>query len=159
GLAAAMTGQLQARFASQGFKMIAPSQGVELFERAIARRDAHVVLVPLDLRAAGRHFGASIPPMWRALVRAPRAEAAPPDTTWASEVGAVRGEGSLEAATQTVRAEVARVLSLGRASAVPADRPLRELGLDSLMAVELRNALGRRTGVTLPANFAFEHPT
>jgi acyl carrier protein len=68
-------------------------------------------------------------------------------------------ERRLEAVVQTVRAEVARVLSLGRAAAVPTDRPMRELGLDSLMAVELRNALGRRAAVTLPANLAFDHPT
>ncbi|MFT4623579.1 MAG: acyl transferase domain-containing protein/NADPH:quinone reductase-like Zn-dependent oxidoreductase, partial [Myxococcota bacterium] len=55
-----------------------------------------------------------------------------------------------------VRAEVARVLGL---RVVPVDRPLAELGLDSLQAVELRNALSRVVGRRLPATLAFDHPT
>jgi acyl carrier protein len=64
-----------------------------------------------------------------------------------------------EVVLKTVRAEVARVLSMGSAEAVVKDRPLKEVGLDSLMAVELRNALAKRVGKTLPATLAFNYPT
>jgi acyl carrier protein len=59
---------------------------------------------------------------------------------------------------EVVQLEAARVLALPGKGA-PADRPLQELGLDSLMAVELRNALARRTGGSLPATLAFDYPT
>jgi len=64
-----------------------------------------------------------------------------------------------EAIVEAVRAEVARVLSLPSGSSVPIDRPLKEAGLDSLTAVELRNGLWRRVGTTLPATMAFDYPT
>jgi NAD(P)-dependent dehydrogenase (short-subunit alcohol dehydrogenase family)/acyl carrier protein len=159
GLAAGLNATLQARLAGQGFTMMTPSQGMALFDRGLTRREPQLLVVPIDLRVAAKSFGAAVPPVWRALVHPPAARAAVAETGWAHELASMPADRKLDAVIQTVRAEVARVLSLGRAGAVPIDRPLRELGLDSLMAVELRNALGRRASATLPANLAFDHPT
>lgn len=49
--------------------------------------------------------------------------------------------------------------ALGRTTAISDRMPLRELGLDSMMAVELRDALSADLGVRLPATLLFDHPT
>ncbi|MEU0066181.1 acyl carrier protein, partial [Streptomyces albidoflavus] len=61
--------------------------------------------------------------------------------------------------SQLVRREAATVLGLPPADGVGADQVLKDLGMDSLMAVELRRRLSAETGLTLPSTLAFDHPT
>ncbi|KAF8817748.1 putative type I fatty acid synthase, partial [Cardiosporidium cionae] len=49
--------------------------------------------------------------------------------------------------------------ALGSSSAPLMDAPLQELGIDSIGAVDLRNAISSRLGVKLPATAMFDYPT
>jgi acyl transferase domain-containing protein len=75
-----------------------------------------------------------------------------------------RLRGSVVAERRSLIAErvvlaVARVLGFTSATEIERDRPFRELGLDSMMALELRDVLADSFGMSLPATLVFDCPT
>ena len=107
--------------------------------------------------------GAEVPALYRGLLRGglQRASAASGDTSaLRARLAALASEAErLQALVELAQEDIAAVLALPGASSVPADVPLKELGLDSLMAVELRNRLSARVGTKLPTTLAFDYPT
>ncbi|MBC6447375.1 type I polyketide synthase [Actinokineospora xionganensis] len=170
-LATGMTGDLgeadRSRLARAGIAPLSTEQGLDLFDAVIDAPEPVAVAARWDkagLRA--RAAAGDLPPALRSLVRAPRRVAV------AATPSAATGSGGLAAglATMTepaaraavvdaVRAHVAAALALPSADAVEVDRTFREMGFDSLTAVELRNRLDGATGLRLPATVAFDHPT
>ena len=152
------------RMRRQGLVPMSIEHGLELFDEAMARPHATVVPVQLDLQRLQQHLreAPQVPSLLRALVRPAlrRAGGAAASASalkhWLSTLPQDEREGAL---LTWVSEEVAAVLGLAGPAAVPGDRPLKELGLDSLMAVELRNQLSARAQTPLPATLAFDYPT
>ncbi|HTN85332.1 MAG TPA: acyltransferase domain-containing protein, partial [Sorangium sp.] len=111
----------------------------------------------LRARGAGGAASAAAGPVVEAEARPANGRAALPGA-WADRLRALTPAARAAEVEAAVRADVARMLALAPAE-IPDDRPLRELGMDSLMAVQLRAALAARVGQPLPSTLAFDHPT
>ena len=98
-------------------------------------------------------------PILSALVTSrPQAATASPRTL-AATLAAQTPQQRLDTLTAMVTATTAAVLAHPDPAALDPDRPFKDLGIDSLTALELRNTLNQHTGLTLPATLAFDHPT
>jgi pimaricinolide synthase PimS2 len=87
------------------------------------------------------------------------AAAGPPVTGLAARLAALAPGERRAAVRDLVLGQAAAVLGMTRLKATDARRSFRELGFDSLTAVELRNRLSSATASRLPVGVTFDYPT
>ncbi|MFB7086533.1 SDR family NAD(P)-dependent oxidoreductase [Streptomyces sp. NPDC056296] len=155
------------RLARSGLLPLATDDAMALFDAAPAAGDSVLAVTRLDLRALRGRGGEQVPVVLHGLVRPPARKpraalgTAGPDSgpTLAERLAPLSAAERDRLLTDLVRAKAAAVLGHTDAAAIDADRPVQELGFDSLTAVELRNQLGTETGLRLPTTLVFDQPT
>ncbi|MEV6945301.1 SDR family NAD(P)-dependent oxidoreductase [Streptomyces sp. NPDC051172] len=166
----AMTGHLGdeevRRIERSGMRPLTVDQGLALLDSAITVDAPHLVALRLDTAALrGRTAADPVPRLLHGLVRTqvrPQAATDGPGsddrTALSRRLAALDGPGRRRELLDLVREQVAAVLGHASGQAVESGRAFRDLGFDSLAAVQLRNRLGTATGLRLPATLVFDHP-
>ncbi|MEZ3183261.1 KR domain-containing protein, partial [Streptomyces pimonensis] len=152
------------RMSRGGLIPLRTAEGLALFDAAGSTGRAVLAPVPLDLPALHQQARSHpVAPVLRGLVRGTARRtverAAVAGTELARSLAELTEAERERVLLDLVLGHVAVVLGHSSAGAVAPDRAFRELGFDSLSAVELRNRLGAATELRLPATLVFDYPT
>ncbi|MFI5614921.1 type I polyketide synthase [Amycolatopsis sp. NPDC051903] len=142
-----------------GLAEMAPELAAEALVQALAHDETQLVVADLDWTAFAPVYQLARPrPLLRALPEVTAGEA-PVETTGdlAGKLAGLTAPEQRGTLLDLVRGEVAAVAGYDGGSSVEPARAFKELGFDSVTAVDLRNRLGATTGLKLPATVAFDH--
>ncbi|MEU4877919.1 type I polyketide synthase [Streptomyces sp. NPDC021608] len=164
GMSADLSDVDRRRMAQAGVLALTPGQGRALFDAAWNSDAATLVPMGLDAAVLRRKAAEStLPPAFRSLVRTPLRRAAAGARTdresFAQQLAGQSAAGRRKLLLELIQRHVSAVLDHAADTPFDPRLPFREIGFDSLTAVELRNALTAATGVQLSAALVFDHPT
>ena len=162
--AAGMTGTLSeadvVRFERIGLVPLSQQRGLELFDLARGIDEALVLPVQLQMAALRSQAKAGVLPwMLRGLIRVPIRQASDAGGALSRELASAPKSKWDGIVSTLISTHVAGVLGHASAASIDPQRTFRDLGFDSLAAVEFRNRLGQATGLKLPSTLVFDYPT
>ncbi len=156
------------QIAGRGWGEITPDAGLAVLEHVLGWSRPQVGVLPIDWQVYRQQFGDGQEPRFLSelMLAHPSATASPSEAAVAAARFADRVRGAAPGerhalVARLVREQVVKALGLDASRPIDGDVPLAAMGLDSLLAVALRNALNRELGLSkrLSATLLFDYPS
>ncbi|HEX6344636.1 type I polyketide synthase, partial [Umezawaea sp.] len=156
----ATEGDAEEHLRARGIRPMAPGRALTALRRAVGSNVGVLTVADIDWERFAPLFTSVRPsPLLRDLPQVRQALSAAPagDSGVVARLTALPEDEQRRVLLELVREQVAAVL--GGEQLVESGLAFKELGFDSLTAVEFRGAIGTATGLKLPATLVFDHPT
>ncbi|NDJ18580.1 MupA/Atu3671 family FMN-dependent luciferase-like monooxygenase [Myxacorys almedinensis] len=158
---------MRSRYVQQGYRLLPdswtllPEQGLAALEHLLYQDAAQVAVLPVPWSEFFQLFPDARSSLLQQIASQPtepqKSDAQSP--AWLQTLESLPANGRLEALQAHIQEQAARVLGIQPPHRLDPQRGLFELGMDSLMALELKHRLESSLGCSIPAILAFEHPT
>ncbi len=160
GMAARLDAAQARSVEERGFRFLKPADGLctlaELMAAPVSHAAARIV-ADVDWSRVAHHQSASAP-LYALVASAEAAGHAPAGLDIATLMALDRDERARQV-NALIRSRIAEMLQFDSADDIAPDTPFVELGLDSLVGLELMNSLEAALGVPLPNSAVFDSPT
>jgi len=153
GMAAALPEWEKQRWLAQGINLIDPTKGINTLAQLMFASSPQVAVLPIDWPIFTRQLGQTKPPFLSGLLQ-PAGQLFDNPVSGTNNILFYLQSASpteqLELLVGYLQGWVRDVIKLDSTTILDSSQPLNEFGLDSLMALELKNRIETNLGVVIP---------
>ncbi len=160
GMAAKIDQVHRDRLQTLGHLAISPEQGIQILARLIKQASPQVGILPIDWQKLVQHLS-DIPPVLLALpqVSSQSPSASIDQKAWFSALSKVPRADVHSTLLKKVTEVVKNVLEVDSHTSIDPEQKFYEMGMDSLMSIEVKNQLQKWTKQPLSTALVFDYPS
>ena len=157
GMAANLASRDRHRIEARGIKSIPPELGMEALGRLLGQDVAQAAVLPIEWSKFLQQFPEeNIPPFLESFTGG-KQQSSKEKESFLQQLSTTAVNGRQQLLVDRIRGQIARIMGL-EATDIGTKVGFTDLGMDSLMAVELRNYLQNILERSIPASLVFDYP-
>lgn len=157
GMGARMGAAILARYKDRGLTPLPPGLALDVLAQCLCQAIGQLAVVQVNWKQYLNRFRGTLPPALERFGRA-RGRISSERGQLARKLRALPADERAKALSRFVRSELANVAALPGPDAIDPERAFVELGVDSLLAMDLRNGLEMQLDCSLSSSALFDHP-